>query len=232
MELNTRSPQKPHILLIGAIGLLLAVIVLYFSNTWTVRSARQNTDEAVHTVSDFYLRELAGRRGQVIASYLDGNIQNIYTAVAQLEEQDLSDLFHLMMFQARIERLYELERFAFVDTKGQIYTSFGIRKNIKEYRFHDRLLTAPDISVKDMESEDTTVVIAVPVSGISFEGETFVSCFIEIDIRRMLDSFSLQNDESSTTYCNLYYKNGLSLTDEVLSGRSDSRNLVEALREA
>ena len=83
-----------------------------------------------------------------------------------------------------------------------------------------------------MESEDTTVVIAVPVSGISFEGETFVSCFIEIDIRRMLDSFSLQNDESSTTYCNLYYKNGLSLTDEVLSGRSDSRNLVEALREA
>ena len=128
MELNTRSPQKPHILLIGAIGLLLAVIVIYFSNTWTVRSARQNTDEAVHTVSDFYLRELAGRRGQVIASYLDGNIQNIYTAVAQLEEQDLSDLFHLMMFQARIERLYELERFAFVDTKGQIYTSFGIRK--------------------------------------------------------------------------------------------------------
>ena len=207
------------------------VVLLYVSNTWTVQNAHNSTEEAVHSVSDFYLQELAGRREQVVASTLNSYIENTYTAVGMLERQDLEDLFHLMMFQARIEQLYDLEKFAFVDTEGLIYTSFGIRRNIQDYSF-SRDLQAPETTIKGLGGKNTVLVIAVPVDGINFEDKLFNTCFIEVDIHRMLDSLSLQTDSNSTTFCNLYYEDGTSLTDMVLDGRAETSNVLTALRTA
>ena len=231
MEAKQTTAKKTHTLIIAAVSVVIMVVLLYVSNTWTVQNAHNSTEEAVHSVSDFYLQELAGRREQVVASTLNSYIENTYTAVGMLERQDLEDLFHLMMFQARIEQLYDLEKFAFVDTEGLIYTSFGIRRNIQDYSF-SRDLQAPETTIKGLGGKNTVLVIAVPVDGISFEDKLFNTCFIEVDIHRMLDSLSLQTDSNSTTFCNLYYEDGTSLTDMVLDGQAETSNVLTALRTA
>ena len=231
MEPKHLPAWKNRTLVVAIISVVVMAAILYFSNTWTVQSAHRSTEEAVHSVSDFYLRELAERREQVVASTLNSHIENIYTAIGLLETQDLSDLFHLMMFQARIEKLYDLEKFAFVDTEGLIYTSFGIRRNIQDYSF-SRPLQTPEITVKGLGGKNAVLVIAVPVEKISFEETEFTACFIEMEIHRMLDSLSLQTDNNSATFCNLYYEDGTPLTDTVLGGQSRESNLLTALRGA
>ena len=227
-----RAPAwKNHTLIIVLFSIAIMAALLYISNTWTIQSAHDSTEEAVHSVRDFYLQELAGRREQVIASTLNSYVENTYTAVGMLEKQDLEDLFHLMMFQARIEQLYDLEKFAFVDTDGLIYTSFGIRRNILDYSFC-RTLRTPEITVKGLGGKHSVLVIASPVDGIAFEDKLFSACFIEVDIHRMLDSLSLQTDSNSTTFCNLYYEDGTSLTDMVLGGQAETSNLLTVLRGA
>ena len=231
MEPKHVPAWKNRTLIVVILSIAFMAAVLYISNTWTIQSAHRSAEEAVHSVSDFYLRELAERREQVVASTLNSYIENIYTTVGLLEMQDLTDLFHLMMFQARIEKLYELEKFAFVDTDGLIYTSFGIRRNIQDYAF-SRTLRSPEISVKGLGGKSATLVIAVPTEGISFEDRLFTACFIEIDIRQMLEGLSLQTDSNSATFCNLYYEDGTALTDTVLDGEAETLNLLTALRSA
>ena len=231
MESKHMPAWRNRTLMIVILSVVIMAAILYISNTWTVQSAHRSTEEAVHSVSDFYLQELAERREQVVASTLSSHIENIYTAIGLLEMQDLTDLFHLMMFQARIEKLYELEKFAFVDTDGLIYTSFGIRRNIQDYSF-SRTLQAPEITVKGLGGKNAVLVIAVPAEGISFEDKLFTACFIEIDIHQMLESLSLQTDNNSATFCNLYYEDGTSLTDMVLGGQAEAANLLTVLRGA
>ena len=56
---------------IAAIGVILIALILVVGSLWMGRSARESTEEAVHTVSLFYLNELADRREQVVASNLE-----------------------------------------------------------------------------------------------------------------------------------------------------------------
>lgn len=232
MEQKKLSAHKTKMILIVVIGVALIAAILYASNVWTVRSVRRNTKEAVHNVSDFYLRELTGRREQVVISEIRAMVKNAVIATEQMEEQDLSDLFHLMMFESRIARLYELESFSFVDADGLVYTSFGIRENISKYSFDYRSLREPDVSVRELGSKHAMVVIAVPIEPLSFYDTHFTVCILEISLKTMLEGLSLQTDSNGFTVCNLYCEDGASLSDVVLGGLSSEHNLLTALGEA
>ena len=229
---KTQAAPKERNLLIGLIGGVLVALLLILGNVWQGNSARKSTEEAVHSVSNFYLQELAGRREQVVASNLNASIKNMYTAIGLLTEEDLSDMEHLQAFQYRMRKLYEVEKFAFVDSNGLIYTATGTQSNITDYAFNHLTIKKPEISIKDMESADKKVVIAVPVDKIPFLGQRLVASFMEIDIDTLLEGLSLQTDANSTTFCNLYYKDGASLTNVVLGGQADGDNLLTVLREA
>ncbi len=212
-------------------GIIIAVI-LVFSTALAGSSARKSTDDAVRLISDFYLQELSGRREQVVASNLKNCITSMNTAISLMDQSVLSDMEHLQAFQARMKKLYVLEKFAFVDEKGLIYTSLGTQTNIGEYAFDYRTISGPEISIKDLHSPNKKVIIAIPVDHIPFRGETLVACFMEIDIRRMLDGLSLQAGDNSKTFCNLYYEDGTSLTNIVLGGQSADNSLLTSLRSA
>ena len=232
MKENTRTVQKNNTVLLAVAGGAAVALVLIFGTFWMGHSARRSTEEAVHSVSDFYLQELAGRREQVVATNLNTNIKNMYAALELMDETDLSDLAHLQAWQARMKRLYELEKFAFVDTNGLIYTSLGMLDNIGEYRFDYKTISAPEISIKDLESEDKKVVIAIPVDELPFNGQTLVACFMEIDMDVLLEGVSIQTGANATTFCNLYYEDGTSLTGVVLGGLSSDRRLMDSLAQA
>ena len=234
MDHNTKTQAAPmeRNLPIALIGGVLVALLLVLGNVWQGNSAKKSTEEAVHSVSDFYLQELAGRREQVVASNLNASIKNMETAIGLLTREDLSDLEHLQAFQSRMRKLYEVEKFAFVDANGLIYTATGTQNNITDYSFDPLSITGPEISIKNLESAEKKVVIAVPVDKIPFLGQSLVAAFMEIDVHTLLEGLSLQTDANSTTFCNLYYKNGVSLTNVVLGGQASGDNLLAALREA
>ena len=67
---------------------------------------------------------------------------------------------------------------------------------------------------------------------LPFNGQTLVACFMEIDMKRMLEGVSLQGDNNKTTFCNIYTKDGVPLTNVVLGGLSADENLLQAMGKA
>ena len=216
----------------AVIGSLLIAAILIFGTLWTGQKAKHDTERAVGSVSRLYLDELAGRREQVVASALKRNIKNIQTAVGLLTQEDLKDPQHLQAYQKRMKQLYTLEKFAFVDTNGLIYTSVGTQNDIGQYSFNYNSISKPEISVKDSGSANKSVIIAIPVDRLAFNGQTLSVCFMEIDMNTMLEGVSLQSDHNNTTFCNIYTSHGTALTDMVLGGLASEDNLLEALQHA
>jgi signal transduction histidine kinase/DNA-binding response OmpR family regulator len=218
---------------IALVGGILIVLILVFGTLWMGQSSMQDTNDAVRSVSMLYLEELAGRREQVVEKNLDKNIQTINVAVDFMTDEDLSDMEHLQAFQLRMKTFFHLEKFAFVDTNGLIYTSKGTQTDIENYGLDYLNMTGPDIHVKDIESEDKKVIIAVPIKHLSFNGQELVVCFMEEEMTEMFSGASINADsDSEATFCNIYSADGISLSNKVLSGQADVKNLFHALESA
>ena len=224
--------KNTKVLPITIAAILVLVVVLIMGTWWTGRNAERSTQEAVRSVSLLYLNELAGRREQVIATTLKNNIRDVWTGVDTITEEDLSDKEHLEAFQKRLKKLYNLERFAFVDTNGLIYTSTGTQKNIDEYAFDYKSLSAPDISIHSLEKGVKKIVIAIPLKRVYFNGKRLSVCFMEMDMNTMLQGISLEPNTKGTTFCNLYTTDGTALTNVVLGGLASEDNLLSAMNQA
>ena len=200
---NVGKSRTKAIAIVG--GAILAIILVVGTIGMGV-IARRDTDRAVRTVSRMYLDELAGRREQVVENNLEA-------------------------YQRRMKQLYSLDKFAFVDTEGLIYTSTGTQDNIGDYAFDYRTISQPEISVLNPESGQRQVIIAVPVS-VPFQGKTFCVCFMAIDMSEMLAGLSMDVQDSGATFSNLYTGGGIALTDQVLGGLAPGTNLLEAISQA
>ncbi|MDO4804728.1 MAG: response regulator [Lachnospiraceae bacterium] len=217
---------------IAIAGGAIVALLLVLGTIWMGQSARKGTEEAVHSVSLLYLDELAGRREQVVANNLREKVDVIHIAVSLMTEDDLSDEEHLQAYQARMKALFKLEKFAFVDKNGLIYTSKGTQTNIDDYDFDYRTLTEPAISVLNPRAKDKKAIIAVPIEPMAFQGEELNVCFMEIDMEEMLAGVSMEAQESDVTFCNIYTADGIALSDTVLGGLAVEDNLLEAMKNA
>ncbi len=213
-------------------GSLVVASVLILGTVWTGKNASRDTETAVHNVSLLYLDELAGRREQVVSSTLNGYINDLDVALGIMEKHDVESVDSLQAYQARMKQLYSLEKFAFVNEEGLIYTSRGTRSDIDQYLFDPQTISGPEISIKNNDGNDKKVVIAVPVDSIPFDGHYLVACFMEIDMDHLLQEISLQAENNSTTFCNIYTTEGASLTNIVLGGLASGNNLLAALEDA
>ena len=229
MHMKTRARKTMIVTIAGTLVLLL---ILVLSSVWMGMSARQNATHAVRSVSDLYLDELAGRREQVVASNLQNRIRDMQTALGLLTEEDLQDMEHLQAYQARIRQLYTLEKFAFVDDQGLIYTSQGTQENIDDYAFDYRTIRDAEISVLNLESREKQVIIAQPMDPVTFLDRKLVACFMELQMDEMLSGVSVKAQSGDTTFCNLYTNTGVPLSNTVLGGLAEETNLLEAMRQA
>ena len=226
-----KNGRKNVTVRIAVIGGILVAAILVLGTVWMGHSASRDTDSAVRSVSLLYLDELAGRREQVVEDTLNDNSEKIRTAVDLMTDEDLSDEEHLRAYQARMKKLYELEKFAFVDTEGIIYTSQGTQTNIDDYHFNHLTLEQPEISLLNPESTDRKVIIAVPVDKMLGDRHLTV-CFMEIGMKNMLENVSIVTQDTGATYCNIYTGGGIPLSDRVLAGAADGSSLFDALDNA
>ena len=224
---NTKNTRT-----VAVIGGIAVVLILIFGTFWTGKKASRDTEQAVRNVSLFYLDELAGRREQVVSSTLNDYIRDMDVALGLLSPEDLNSTNNLQAYQLRMKQLYGLEKFAFVDESGTIYTSRGTRTDIEQYDFDYKTLSEPEISIKKGDVENVKVVIAMPTDRLPYEGHHLVVCFMEIDMDQMLENISLQSGSNKTTFCNIYTADGHSLTQMVLGGLASEDNLLNALENA
>lgn len=217
---------------IALIGTSVFILVLTVGTILSVFMAKKDSEKAVEAVSLLYLDELAGRREQVVSTNLNRKIDDMNATLELMTDDDLSDEEHLQAYQARMKRLYKLDKFAFVDSEGIIYTSLGQQNNISEYGFDYMTLTEPEISILNLESAEKKVIIAVPVDDMNLEGNELVACFMEIDMDEMLKGVSMQSDQTDTTFCNIYTRDGVALTNVYLGGLAVEDNLLEAMQNA
>ncbi len=225
---STKKSYAAHIVVVGSVIIALIIVI---GTIWVVRSAQRDNEKAVRAVSVLYLNELAGRRELVIENNLQYKIRDLRVAVSLMTEEDLSDLEHLQSYQARMKKLYRLEKFAFVDTDGIIYTSLGLQDNIDEYAIDYINIDEPEISIFNLNTVEKKVVLAVPVD-LMFGERHFNVCFMEIDMKEMLSGVSMEAGNNNTTFCNIYTHDGISLTENVLGGLAQEDNLIEAMKSA
>ena len=217
--------------LIAALGILLVMLILVLGSIWIGRSAKADSEDAVTTVSHLYLNELAGRREQVVEANLQQRIDDMNTALDLMTGDDLSSVENLQNYQAKMRRYFDLERFAFVNEEGKIYTADGIKHDIDEYDVDFFSLKDVNISIKNLKSKDKKVVIAQPVAKY-VDGNKLIACYEEIDMDEMLKGISMDAQESDATFSNIYTTDGVALTDSILGGLAVEDNLVEALSHA
>ncbi len=227
-----QAKQSMRLFRPAIVGSVIVAAVLIIGTFWMGRSAGRDTENAVRNVSLLYLDELAGRREQVVAATLKYYISEMDVAIGLIEKTDLQSMERLQAYQARMKQLYGLEKFAFVDENGLIYTSRGTRTDINQYHFDYTKLSEPGISIKNIEGENKKVIIAVPVDRLPFEGKTLVVCFMEIAMEHFLNVLSLQTDTNGTTFCNIYTSEGKPLTGKVLGGLAPGDNLLQAMEQA
>ena len=227
-----KNGLKGNLMTVAIIGGILVAAILIAGTYWSGHTASVDTETAVRNVSLLYLDELAERREQVVASKLDDYIDDMDVAIGMLEKSDLESIEALQAYQARIKQLYNVEKFAFVDENGLIYTSRGTRTDIDQYELAYDSLSEPVISIKNPDSNNKKVIVAVPLDRLPFNDNYLVTCFMEIDMDVMLDGISLQSDNNNTTFCNMYTKDGTSLTNMVLGGLASEDNLLSAMETA
>ena len=180
----------------------------------------------------FYLDELAGRREQVVESNLQKYIKDMQIAVDQMKESDKKNMESYENDMLNIREFFGLKKIAFVDADGVIYTSQGTENDIDTYPFDYKTVDKPVIGIKDLDKENKTVVIATPVNGVTVDGKSFSVCFDEISMEKMLEGVSVRSDNNATTFCNIYTRDGVALTNVVLGGLSSDDNLLVALEDA
>ena len=220
---------KSHTTTIAVVGSLILALILIAGTVWTAQSSRQATQDAVRSVSLLYLDELAGRREQVVEGNLQDKIKLIRSAIDLMTPEDTSDKAHLEAYQTRMKQLFALDKFAFVDQDGLIYSSTGTESNIADYSFDYRNLSEPDVSIQILDNGNKRVIIAVPVQ-VAFHDETLSVCFMAMDMEEMLTGVSMTTNTAGATFCNLYTRDGMALTNAVLGGLAEEDNLLAAMQ--
>ena len=130
------SKRRKRDLLAVIIGGIILAAILAGGTILTAGRAHRDASEAARSVSQLYLDELAGRREQVVEDNLNDSINVIQIALGLMNENDLSDLDHLRAYQREIKQLFHLERFAFVDEAGLVYTADnGVQNDVDLYAF-------------------------------------------------------------------------------------------------
>ncbi|MDE5798815.1 MAG: response regulator [Treponemataceae bacterium] len=226
-----KSKKRDSIKIVSVFSGFVVAIIFVVGTFWSGRRASDDTEKAVRNVSLLYMNELTNRYEQVVATTLSTYINDMEIALGLLKEENLASDAALHTYQAEMKRLYGLEKFAFVDTHGTIYTSRGTRTDIGLYKFDYNALSAPEISIKDVGG-DKKVVVAAPVDRLPFNGDLLVACFMEIDMEKMLADFSLQFVNVGITFCTIYTKDGVSFSNTFLDGPGNDANLLDALENA
>ena len=214
------------------IGALLLTIVVGGTSLWVTSGARSATNRAANKVTEFYLKEFAGRRSHMVSAAIDEEFEHMRRALALITAEDLSSQEALRTFLGKIETAYGTDQFVLVDNEDIVYARYATYSGGSRYEFlsDGSLAHGKVVSTTGLYGAKKQVCLAIPVSGLTLTGKDLKACFVKVDIDNIVQGLAL-NSDGNETYFGLYYGNGENLTDLGFGPITKDENLLTALRE-
>ena len=219
--------------LTAAIGAIIISILVIIMSVSIFRGASTSTDQAVERVSEFYLRELADRRAQVISSLIDTKVDQMKRAMQVISGEDLESVETLRSFIGKIQTLYALDVLALADQDNVVYSRYSTYMGGSRYDFlsQDLTFSKPVISTINLYGGAKHICIAIPVKGIFFREKELKVCFVEIDIGTFAQSVAF-GAENNDTWFGLYYRTGENLTNMDFGPFDAGQNLLSSMQDS
>ncbi len=192
----------------ASILMVVVLLVLIVSTRWFMASSQNATEQSVHNVSEFYLKELSAQTGRQMQDNLDYRMQDLYAAVQMIPTSDPADEASLTESISSASDAYEFDFYALADENGTVYTKDGIYTDEPEFAFlSDIDFTRPNISVNRDSDAQNTILISVPIQDLQVLGSPLKGGVIGIRAAAISDRLSLQNDED-LIFSNVILKDG------------------------
>ena len=195
----------------AVLGSLLIMSVVLASTLRATRQTISATDEAVSAVSSFYLEAMADRRAKTITNLINNDFQQMEKAVDFIDEEKIETGEELRNVLGRIKSLLSLNRCALVDEDDVVYTQYTTYTGKSRHEFlAEEKMSERVISMVSAYGSSKELVLAIPINGISVAGKPMKACFVQIDIRDIVELLAL--DDTDKTLFGIYSKNGANIS--------------------
>ena len=227
MEQKKKITNKT-LLLTAVIGSLLIMSMVTANAVWVSKQNGAATDEAVSAVSAFYLKAIADRRAKTITNLISNDFDEMEKAVAFIEAEQVNSQEELRSTIGKIKSLLGLNRFALVDEDNIVYTQYTTYTGRTRHAFlSEETIKGRTISTVSLYGSSKQLCLAIPTPDLSIMGKPFKACFVQLDIREIVDLLAF--DDQGRTHFALYSKNGGNLSGTELGPVISNHNLFDAI---
>ena len=113
--MNDKWISEKSFVLTAAIGSVLIALILITSTIWASNQTVYSTNDAVSTVSSFYLEAMADHNAKTITNLIDSNFSQMEKAISVINDEGIETQEELRTSLGKIKSLLSLSRFALVD---------------------------------------------------------------------------------------------------------------------
>ncbi len=219
MDTNSSGEKNNRKTVIGAaLGGVILAAVLIITGIWISRTTQLSTNEAVHSVSRYYLQELAGRCRHVVELKIDNATLDLKNAISTISAEDLQNQESLQRWLAKMEVICDTKELGLLCRNGTLYTARKVTHIVQEHNL-------PKVEVNDSE-----ITISIPVDDINFLDSQIFTAFTKINLGEAIDEKAMPMCAKEDIICNFYAKNGKSLTPFMNEVFSNNENLFAAVQ--
>ena len=229
MKMKKKQITNRTFLLTAIIGSLLIIVMITSNAIWSSNQTLLQTEEAVLAVSNFYLENIADRRAQTVESRIDSEFSQMEKALDFIRDENIESQEELRTTLGKIRNLLSLNRFALVDQDDVVYTQYTTYTGKSRHEFlSEEKMEDRTISTVSLYGSSKQLCLAIPTPELTILGKRFKACFIQIDIKDIIDLLAV--DDQGITYFALYSVNGSNLSGTELGPVISDKNIFEATK--
>ena len=226
---KSRKITNKVFVMTAVIGSLIILLMLTANTLRASRKASSATEEAVSAVSSFYLEEMADRHAKTISNLINNSFSEMDKAIRYIADEECETQDELRAAIGTVKSILSLNRFALADEDNIVYTQYttytgGSRHSfLSEEKLEDRIILT--VSVYGSSKQ---LCLVVPTPDLSIMGKSFKACFIQIDIRDIVDLLAV--DDQGKTYYAVYSGSGENLSGTELGPAVTTQNIIETAK--
>ena len=216
---------------VGALFFVIISLVLVLTSLQNNHLAEKSSDDAVHSISRFYLKELGERRSLTISNRLREAEQDIGRIFGKSGRRYFIDQDDLREFLGSIRNIYDYDKLAVVDEHELMYTEHSTISGVSRYSFLTETITEPSIYMANLYGSRKQLILVVPLKGVKINTVPVRLTFVQIDLDKILGEISDETEENET-FSDVYYKNGQTMTTADIIDGEKPKNILDMLKQA
>ena len=225
---KTRINTKTFIMT-AIVGSIMLIVFVISNMLHSSRQTIEATNEAVSSVSSFYLEAMADRRSKTITNLIDSNFEHMKKALAFIDDEGITSQEELRAALGKVKALLSLNRFALVDSDDVVYTQYTTFTGRSRYDFlADNAMSERSISIVFPYGSPKELCLAIPTPDLYVMGKQMKACFVQIEIGEIVSLLAFE--DQGRTYFGLYSRAGENLSDTDLGPFIQKANIFDATK--